>query len=63
MDAPSFYQDEQALKKLAEHPWGGSPAKFLLRRLDASLVHLMEDHKRLVRVSPEWCWYDFRQRL
>ena len=62
-DAPSYEQGELSLTKLAQHPWGGSLAKFLLPLLDASLMHLMDDHQGLVRVSPEWCWRDFRQRL
>jgi len=62
-DAPSHEQGEQALKKLAGHPLGAPLAKFLNPLLDASLIHLMDDHQGLVRVSPEWCWRDFRQRL
>ena len=63
LDAPSHDQGVQALHKLAVHPWGGPLAKYLNPLLDASLMHLMADHQGLVRVSPEWCWRDFRQRL
>jgi hypothetical protein len=63
LDAPSHEDAEQALQALAGHPRGGPLAKFLNPLLDASLMYLMEDHQGLVRVSPEWCWRDFRQRL
>ena len=62
-DAPSFSQGEQALAKLAEHTLGKSLAAYLLPLLDAALVHLLPCHQGLLRVSPEWCWRDFRQRL
>jgi hypothetical protein len=63
LDAPSYEAGEEALKRLAEHPWGGPLAQFLTPLLDASLMHLMDDHQGLVRVSPEWRWRDFRQRV
>jgi len=62
-DAPSFSQGEQALAKLAEHTLGKSLTKYLLPLLDAALTHLLPCHQGLLRVSPEWCWRDFRQRL
>jgi hypothetical protein len=62
-DASSYEQGEQALSSLAAHPWGDALARFLHPLLDAALMHLLPCHRGLLRVSPEWYWRDFRQRL
>jgi hypothetical protein len=62
-DASSYEQGEQALSNLAAHPWGNALACFLHPLLDAALMHLLPCHQGLLRVSPEWYWRDFRQRL
>jgi hypothetical protein len=51
------------LQELKAHPYGGELAKKVNRNLDRLLYHLLPGHKGLVRVSPEWMWRDFRQRL
>ncbi len=48
---------------LREHPRGARIWKVLNQQFDAALVHLLDRHRGLIRVAPEWCWRDFRQRL
>jgi len=62
-DAASYEEGEQALAKLAQHCAGAALAQFLNPLLDAILMHLMACHQGLLRVSPEWCWRDYRMRL
>ena len=63
LDASSYKQGEKALDLLAAHAYGKRLAHFLNPLLDAALMHLMACHQGLLRVSPEWLWRDFRQRL
>jgi len=48
---------------LAADPRGHGLAVLLAEPLEAALVHLKRYTRGLLRVSPEWCWRDFRQRL
>jgi hypothetical protein len=61
LDAVTYEQAEGALAKLQAHPQGGAVASFLQERLKSALIHLQ--HEGLLRVSPEWRWRDYRQRL
>ena len=63
VDAPSYAQGEQALEALQAHPWGAALAQTLNAQLDGILAHLVDYYRGLQRVSPEWCWRDFRLRL
>lgn len=63
VDARSYEQAEAALATLLEHPLGAAIAKVLHAQLDRVLVYLRAYYKGLPRVTPEWCWRDFRQRL
>ena len=68
LDAPSYDQGELARNKLANTLGVGHWPSFCSRSWTPrsrvhSGMHLMDDHQGLVRVSPEWCWRDFRQRL
>ncbi len=42
---------------------GAGLAAALGESLDAALVYRLAWHQGLGRVSPEWCWRDFRLRL
>jgi len=63
MDADSYEQGEQALTTLKEHPQGAKIGQRLHEQLDRVLVHLLPYYRGLQRVTPEWCWRDFRLRL
>jgi hypothetical protein len=63
MDAKSYDQAEAALVTLCGHPLGAAIAKQLNEQLDRLLVHLLNYYRGLHRVTPEWYWRDFRQRL
>jgi len=63
LDAQSYEQGEASLAALREHPRGARIWKLLNQQFDAALVHLLDRHRGLTRVTPEWCWRDFRQRL
>lgn len=63
LNASSFEAAEGALRELKAHPYGGELAKKVNRNLDRLLYHLLPGHQGLVRISPEWMWRDFRQRL
>lgn len=63
LDAESYEEAEAHLAVLEAHPAGEEIWKFLNVHLDAALMHLLDCHQGLIRVSPEWCWRDFRQRL
>ena len=52
-----------ALARLAADPRGAGLATALAEHLEAALVHLKRYNRGLLRVSPEWCWRDFRLRL
>jgi len=63
VDAASTQQAEAALTKLMTHPLGKKLVQKLGKPLNAAIVHLLKYNQGLVRVSPEWCWRDFRLRL
>jgi hypothetical protein len=62
-DAMSYENAEQALTELAAHTCGQALVEWLRPLQDAALMYLMPCHKGLNRVSPEWYWRDFRQRI
>jgi len=49
--------------RLKAHQLGGKLAMLLEEHLDAAMVYLLEFNRGLARVSPGWCWWDFRLRL
>lgn len=63
MDAQSYEQAEAALATLLGHPLGATIGKLLNEQWDRILVHLLDYYRGLQRVTPEWYWRDFRQRL
>jgi transposase-like protein len=63
IDAQSYTQAEAALAALLGHPLGATIGQLLTEQLDRVLVHLLDYYRGLPRVSPEWCWRDFRHRL
>ena len=63
LDATSYPEAEQALSRLSRHSLGANIAKRLDKDFDQLLVHLIDYYQGLLRVGPEWCWRDFRQRL
>ena len=52
-----------ALGVLGEHPHGAACVPKLRPHLAAALVYRRPDNAGLLRVSPEWCWRDFRLHL
>jgi hypothetical protein len=63
LDAASFAEAEEALGILSQHALGAHIARRLDKDFDQLLVHLIAYYQGLLRVGPEWCWRDFRQRL
>ena len=63
LDAPSFEQAERALAQLQTHPQGAGLWEVLNQRFIQLLTHLLDDCAGVGRVTPEWCWRDFRLRL
>ena len=63
LDAPSFEQAERELAQLKAHPQGAGLWKVLNERFIQLLTHLVDEYAGLGRVTPEWCWRDFRLRL
>jgi hypothetical protein len=63
LDAPTYDQAEQALIRLMEQPLAEKIAKTLYEHLDRLLLHTLEYCHDVQRVTPEWCWRDFRLRL
>ena len=63
IDAASYEQAEQALALVRQHPFGAEIAHFLNLHLDAFMLYSLDYHQGLQRVTPEWCWRDFRLRL
>jgi hypothetical protein len=63
IDAPTSEKAEQQLAQLAAHTWGQTLAQKVNEHLDRLLFHLLDCHRGLVRISPEWFWRDFRARL
>jgi transposase-like protein len=62
IDAQDFEQAEQALARLAAHPRGHRLAQKVNEQLHRLLFHLLDSHRGLLRVAPEWLWRDFRLR-
>ena len=63
IEAHSYPAAEEALQTLLAHPHGEAVGKWLSPLLGAILVHRIPYCEGLQRVSPEWCWRDFRLRL
>ena len=63
LNAFSYGAAEAALAALAEHDHGAELKQRLHQVLDESLMHLLPEHRDLIRVGPEWLWRDFRLRL
>jgi hypothetical protein len=63
IDAANYDQAEQALEALRQHPFGTEIAHFLNVHLDHIMVYSLDYYQGLQRVTPEWCWRDFRLRL
>ena len=63
LDADSFEEAEEALARLHQHPRGTALWKVLNQRFIHLLTHLMDEHRGLGRVTPEWMWRDYRLRL
>ena len=53
-------QAEAALVKLGEHAQGATLAALINEQFDHLLAHTLDYFRDLVRVTPEWCWRDFR---
>jgi hypothetical protein len=62
-DAASEAAAWEAHARLAAHPRGSGLAAALQDHVAAALVHRRKYQAGLLRVSPEWCWRDFRLRL
>jgi len=63
IDAHSYDQAEAALAALRGHPQGAAIGKKLNVQLDQILAHPLPSCQGVQRVSPEWYWRNFRQRL
>jgi hypothetical protein len=63
LDAPDEAAAWAALALLAAHPRGGRLAAALRPQVAAAHVCHRRFTRELVRVSPEWCWRDFRLGL
>ena len=63
LDAPSEHAAWEARDRLAQHPRGGGLAQALRPHVAAALVYRRPYTRALLRVSPEWCWRDFRLHL
>ncbi len=48
---------------MRQHPFGAEIAHFLNVHLDPIMVYSLDYYQGLQRVTPEWCWRDFRLRL
>lgn len=63
IDAVDFAHAQQALEQIRSHPFGSQLAQTLNHHLDRILVYSLAYYQGLQRVTPEWCWRDFRLRL
>jgi transposase-like protein len=63
LDAPDEATARAALAPLAAHPQGRGLAAALRPHVAAAHVCHRRFTRQLVRVSPEWCWRDFRLGL
>jgi hypothetical protein len=63
VDATAANIAEVALTKLRAHPHGTDLAQRVTNIMDRLFIYQMAYCRGLQRVSPEWCWRDFRLRL
>lgn len=63
IDAQSYAQAEAAIALLLKHTHGATIGQVLNVQLDRILAHLLGVCHGLPRVTAEWYWRDFRQRL
>jgi transposase-like protein len=63
IDAVDYAHAEQALEQLRQHPFGAQIAQTLNLYLDRMMVYSLDYYQGVQRVTPEWCWRDFRLRL
>jgi hypothetical protein len=63
IDAVDYAQAEQAMEQLRRHVLGIKIAHTLNVHLDRILIHSLDYYQGVQRVTPEWCWRDFRLRL
>jgi hypothetical protein len=63
IDAANYDRAEQALDALRQHAFGTEIAHILNVHLDHIMVYSLDYYQGLHRVTPEWCWRDFRLRL
>ncbi len=49
--------------QLMRHPLDMGLGRVLREHIDAALMYLRKYNEGLMRVSPEWCWRDYRLRL
>ena len=63
LDAPGCEEAEEALAALRAHPQGAGLWQVLNARFIELLTHRMAGREGVGRVTPEWCWRDFRLRL
>ena len=60
LDAADDAAAVAALQTLAAHPLGADLAAALRNDVEAVLTYRGPTNRGLGRVSPEWCWRDFR---
>jgi transposase-like protein len=63
LDAPNERAAWAGWDRLAQHPRGSELAAALRPHVPAALVWRRPYTRQLLRVSPEWCWRDFRLHL
>jgi transposase-like protein len=63
IDAVDYARAEQAVAQLRRHALGVKIAHTLNLHLDHIFVHSLDYYQGVQRVTPEWCWRDFRLRL
>jgi transposase-like protein len=63
IDALDYAQAERAVEQLRHHPVGAQIAQMLNVYLDRIMVYSLDYYQGVQRVTPEWCWRDFRLRL
>lgn len=63
IDAVDYARAEEALEQIRQHPFGTQIAQTLNVYLDRILIYSLDYYRGVQRVTPEWCWRDFRLRL
>ena len=63
IDAVDYARAEQAVAQLRRHALGAKLAHTLNLHLDHIFVYSLDYYQGVQRVTPEWCWRDFRLRL